>query len=93
MFAAFINQAIPSQILMVHFNKNIGWFVGGILFAILWASASTATKIGLAVAQPLVIAEVRFALASFIMLIVAHVFMRQPLPTKNELKQIIRKKK
>lgn len=88
MFAAFINQAIPSQVLMVHFNKNIGWFVGGILFAVLWASASTATKIGLAVAQPLVIAEVRFALASFIMLIVAHVFMRQPLPTKNEWKQI-----
>lgn len=70
-------------------NKNLGWFIAGILFAILWASASTATKIGLAVAQPLVIAEVRFALASFIMLFVAHVILKQRLPLRKEWKQLM----
>jgi drug/metabolite transporter (DMT)-like permease len=46
----------------------------------LWASASTATKIGLDEAQPLVIAQVRFAVASGIMLLFAHIFFRQKLP-------------
>jgi hypothetical protein len=50
------------------------------IIRILWASASTATKIGLAVAQPLVIAEVRFALASFIMLFITHFILKQGLP-------------
>lgn len=70
-------------------NKNLGWFIAGTLFAILWASASTATKIGLMVAQPLVIAEVRFALASFIMLFVAHLILKQRLPSKKEWKQLM----
>lgn len=73
---------------MLHLNKNLGWFVAGTLFAILWASASTATKIGLTVAQPLMIAEVRFAMASFIMLFTAHFILRQRLPVKKEWKQL-----
>ena len=73
---------------MTSTNKSINWFIAGILFAILWASASTATKIGLTIAQPLVIAEVRFAIASAIMLFVGHVVLKQPLPAKNEWKQI-----
>lgn len=74
---------------MVRLNKNLGWFIAGNLFAVLWASASTATKIGLAVAQPLVIAEVRFALASLIMLFVAHFILKQRLPLKKEWKQLM----
>lgn len=74
---------------MLRLNKNLSWFLAGTLFAILWASASTATKIGLTVAQPLVIAEVRFALASFIMLFVAHFVLRQRLPVKKEWKQLM----
>lgn len=74
---------------MLRLNKNLSWFLAGTLFAILWASASTATKIGLTVAQPLVIAEVRFALASFIMLFIAHFILKQRLPEKREWKQLM----
>ncbi|MDH7461168.1 DMT family transporter [Chitinophagaceae bacterium 26-R-25] len=67
---------------------GIKWLVGGLLFAILWPSASTATKAGLAVAQPLVIAIVRFALAACILLFVAHVIQRKRLPAGKEWKQL-----
>lgn len=73
---------------MSHVNKNLSWVAAGILFAILWASASTATKIGLSVAQPLVIAEIRFLIASAIMLFTAHLILKQRFPAKNEWKQI-----
>lgn len=69
-------------------NKSVSWLISGVLFAVLWASASTATKIGLSVAQPLVISEIRFALASLIMLIIAHLILRHRLPKKKEWKQI-----
>jgi drug/metabolite transporter (DMT)-like permease len=39
--------------------------------------------------QPLVIAQVRFAVAGIIMLIFAHVFLRQNLPAKKEWRQIL----
>jgi drug/metabolite transporter (DMT)-like permease len=55
----------------------------------LWASASTATKIALESSQPLVIAQVRFAVAGIIMLIFAHFLLRQKLPRGVEWKQII----
>ncbi len=58
------------------------------LFAFLWASASTATKIALYSSQPLVIAQVRFAIAGIIMLIFAHLLNRQTLPKGVEWKQI-----
>ena len=58
------------------------------LFAFLWASASTATKIALDVSQPLVIAQVRFALAGIIMLIFTHLLRKEKLPKGNEWKQI-----
>lgn len=58
------------------------------LFAFLWASASTATKIALEVSQPLVIAQVRFAVAGIIMLFFTHVLLKQDLPTRIEWKQI-----
>lgn len=67
---------------------GVKWLVAGLLFAILWPSASTATKAGLAVAQPLVIAIVRFALAASIVLFIAHIIQRKRLPRGNEWKQI-----
>jgi probable blue pigment (indigoidine) exporter len=76
-------EVIPSLALMGEVNKNLRWVSAGILFAILWASASTATKIGLIDAQPMVIAEIRFAIASAIMLFVAHLIMKQPLPGRT----------
>jgi drug/metabolite transporter (DMT)-like permease len=61
----------------------------GVLFAFLWASASTATKIALDSSQPLVIAQVRFAVAGTIMLFLTHVLTKQKLPHGIEWKQII----
>ena len=66
----------------------VKWILAGILFAALWPSASTATKIGLTVAQPLVIAVVRFALASVIMLLIAHIIKGHRLPQGKEWKQL-----
>lgn len=40
----------------------------GLFFAALWSSASVATKFGVAIADPLVLANVRFFIAGFIML-------------------------
>ena len=69
-------------------NEKLKWFVAGTLFAALWASAATATKIGLTVAQPLVIAIIRFGMAAIIMLTIAHLIRRSRLPKSNEWKQI-----
>jgi probable blue pigment (indigoidine) exporter len=69
-------------------NKSYAWLVAGTLFAALWASASTATKVGLTVAQPLVIAVIRFGMAAAIILFIAHVLKKQRLPGGKEWKQI-----
>lgn len=69
-------------------NKRYTWLLAGFLFAALWASASTATKIGLTVAQPLVIAVVRFGAAAAIMLFIAHIIQKQRLPAGKEWKQV-----
>lgn len=69
-------------------NVRLKWMLSGLLFAALWASASAATKIGLQVAQPLVIASTRFGLAAIIMLVIAHLLLRQPLPARQQWKQI-----
>jgi probable blue pigment (indigoidine) exporter len=63
-----------------------GWkFIAiGLLFAICWASASTVTKIGLTVAQPLVISVVRFFMAGVLMLFISHAMLRQRLPKGKE---------
>jgi probable blue pigment (indigoidine) exporter len=68
--------------------KRYKWIAAGLAFAALWASASTATKIGLVSAQPLVIAETRFALAAIIMLFIAHLARRKRLPKGHEWKQL-----
>lgn len=59
---------------------NLQWIGGGLLFALLWASASSATKIGLELAQPLSISVLRFALAAVTMLIYAHLIKKYSLP-------------
>lgn len=65
-------------------NKNLQWFAAGLLFTALWATAAVATKVGLAVAQPLVLAVTRFGLAAAILLFVAHILLRQRLPAGAE---------
>jgi probable blue pigment (indigoidine) exporter len=69
-------------------SYNVKLIAAGILFAVLWASASAATKIALQSAQPFVIAVSRFFIAATIMLLVSHVFLRKRLPGKQEWKQI-----
>jgi probable blue pigment (indigoidine) exporter len=56
----------------------------GFIFAMLWASASVATKLGLLSAQPLAIANVRFFIAAFLMLLGAHVLKKYRLPERDE---------
>ncbi|MDP4284248.1 MAG: EamA family transporter [Bacteroidota bacterium] len=69
-------------------KQQYKWVGAGILFAILWASAATATKIGLKEAQPLVIAQIRFAIGGAIMLFFIHVISGQRLPLGREWKLI-----
>ena len=72
------------------FKSNEWKFVfAGITFAILWASASAATKIGLQVGQPFVIAETRFLIAAVIMLSFTHIIRGNRLPAGNEWQQIM----
>ncbi|MBO9633718.1 MAG: EamA family transporter [Chitinophagaceae bacterium] len=63
-------------------------FTAGVLFAFLWASASTATKLGLQSAQPFVICIARFFFAGVIMLVVTHLVMRNRMPTRAEWKPL-----
>jgi probable blue pigment (indigoidine) exporter len=62
--------------------------IAGLLFSVLWASAATATKIGLRVAQPFTICVVRFFLAGGLMLLLGHGFLRQRMPKGREWRQI-----
>jgi len=65
------------------------WSLGaGLLFSILWSSASTATKIGLKVLQPFTICVVRFFLAGAVMIFFSHVIFRQRLPRGREWRYI-----
>lgn len=68
-------------------KKQYRWLLTGLVFAALWPSASTATKVGLAVAQPLVIAQIRFFLAAGILLFVSHVVRKHPLPSAKIYRQ------
>ncbi|MEI7735778.1 MAG: DMT family transporter [Ferruginibacter sp.] len=61
----------------------------GILFALLWSSASAATKIGLQSAQPFVMAVTRFFIAGIILLLFAHGIYKYRFPQKKEWRQII----
>ena len=69
-------------------TKGIVLFGAGFLFAVLWSSASTATKISLQYAQPFVISIVRFFTAGILMLVITHLLLRNRLPQKKEWLQI-----
>lgn len=59
------------------------------MFALLWGSASTATKAGLAHAQPFTISICRFFTAAIIMLIISHFVLRQRLPARSDWKKLM----
>src|SRR6185312_3790421 len=60
----------------------------GIVFSILWPSASTATKIALAGSQPFNICLVRFSCAGIIMVVICHLILRLRLPRGREWRSI-----
>lgn len=63
--------------------------VPGLLFAMLWASASVATKFGVQSAAPLVLATMRFLIAGIGMLLVAYVFQKgNPMPKGVEWQRL-----
>lgn len=62
----------------------------GLLFASLWASASVATKFGVAVVHPLLLANIRFFIAGIGLLVFASLFTKNfRLPRRNEWKQLM----
>lgn len=63
----------------------------GLLFAMLWASAAVATKIGIHAADPLVLGNVRFLIAGGGMLLFAYLGQRgkHRLPQGKEWKQLL----
>lgn len=68
--------------------KNIGI---GLLFSILWASASVATKFGVESATPLILANVRFFIAGVLLLGFSYAFNRGQhyrLPSRKEFLQL-----
>lgn len=65
------------------------WITAGVVFALLWSSASTATKLALEHAQPLVIAFIRFMTAGIIMLFFSHVIKKNKLPTGKQWKHLL----
>lgn len=69
-------------------NKWLTVIITGLLFAVLWASAATATKIGLKAAQPFVICIFRFLISGVVMLVISHLFLRNKLPEKQQWKQL-----
>ena len=69
-------------------GKKYQWIGIGLVFAILWSSASTATKVALKEAQPLVVALSRFMLAAALMLFISHVLMKNKMPRAVQWKQL-----
>lgn len=65
------------------------WIALGLCFAVLWASASAATKIALLDAQPFVIAVTRFFIGGIAMLLFAHGFRKYRFPQKKEWRKIM----
>jgi drug/metabolite transporter (DMT)-like permease len=70
-------------------NERTNLVLPGLLFAMLWASASVATKFGVQSAEPLVLATVRFLIAGVGMLLFAYVFQKgNPMPKGVEWKRL-----
>jgi len=63
----------------------------GVLFAMLWASASVATKFGVLSVPPLFLGNVRFFIAGLVLLMYAYLTKKTTTnrrPTKEEWKQL-----
>ena len=61
----------------------------GLVFVVLWASASVAAKIGFHDAKPLTVLDGRFAIAGSILVIANHVVRRRPLPARDQWRHVV----
>jgi probable blue pigment (indigoidine) exporter len=77
--------------LLYEYETRMKQFSAGLLFALLWASAAVATKIGIRSADPLVLANVRFLVAGGLMLFYAYVLRagKHPLPRGREWRHLL----
>jgi probable blue pigment (indigoidine) exporter len=66
------------------FKKTMKKIIAGLCFAALWGSGSVATKLGLQVAQPLVLISTRFLGAALLMLTISLLIQKERLPTRQE---------
>lgn len=69
-------------------NKSIPYLLTGVFFSIFWASASVAGKFGLLSVEPLVLFNIRFLGAGFILLFYILAIDRSRLPMGNEWIQL-----
>src|SRR3954462_1784552 len=69
-------------------HSTTQFVITGLLFSMLWASASVAGKIGMQSVEPLLLFNVRFMLAGMLMLLYAHLIKKNKLPEKTDWKQL-----
>src|SRR3982750_2039790 len=69
-------------------HSTTQFVITGLLFSMLWASASVGGKIGMQSVEPLLLFNVRFMLAGTFMLSYAHLAIKSQLPKKTDWKQI-----
>ena len=65
-------------------SQDVKFIIWGILFAILWSSASVTAKIGVKSMEPLVLFQFRFILAGVLLLIYSYFFENWRTPSKKE---------
>jgi probable blue pigment (indigoidine) exporter len=66
----------------------IRFYTLGILFALVWSSASVAAKVGLRDVQPLVLYQWRFIIAALSLLLLVYLILKNKLPKGKEWSQL-----
>lgn len=69
-------------------NSFTKYIFSGIIFSVLWSSASIAGKFGLYSVEPLVLFNIRFVMAGSLMLIYAHPIRKNRIPSGEEWKHL-----
>ncbi|WP_229308518.1 DMT family transporter [Jiulongibacter sediminis] len=64
------------------------FYLLGVLFAMIWSSASVAAKLGMVSVQPLVLYQVRFMLAALCLLVLSYLFLKGRRPQGKEWLQL-----
>ncbi len=82
-------QQIDRLSLCRNMNRTSATYIlTGLVYSILWASASVAGKIGIRTVEPLTFFTTRFLIAGTILLLYTHVLQRSKLPQGKEWKQV-----